>query len=371
MSQLALLTLVFITTYLKLDAAHVGIHSLYGYDEDNPTLSLYNRQATLPKVINSVDIQSRLIPTYFTPVDLWQNLINSIYRLQTSSDMTTQNPLENKKKSSTLNKQLPSQQEDSLENTVLKFLKSSVHQLRNDYVHELQQVLSVDKTITCCQNGKCTVVRELKECNTEHIKLQTQPVEIDNKNTSEPKTFHKPLNITQSNSTVQKLDDSTAELPDDEVEIIRKDILLATNNLRAKHQSSELLINGEMNAYAQEWSNSIATTNIIKHRPDPHQYGENIFSSSAYLVNMGEVAVQSWYDEIDLDGGYNFEGDEKEMSKNSSLHFTQVIWKNTKEIGIGVSKMGNGWYIIVVNYSPPGNVVGFFKENVLPKKDSE
>ena len=46
-------------------------------------------------------------------------------------------------------------------------------------------------------------------------------------------------------------------------------------------------------------------------------------------------------------------------------HFTQVVWKDTRQLGCGVA-MCDGGEIWVCNYSPPGNFVRSFRQNVLP-----
>lgn len=45
--------------------------------------------------------------------------------------------------------------------------------------------------------------------------------------------------------------------------------------------------------------------------------------------------------------------------------FTQVVWKNSKEIGVGVTKKDNKFYIVAL-YNPPGNILGTVTQNVLP-----
>jgi hypothetical protein len=48
-------------------------------------------------------------------------------------------------------------------------------------------------------------------------------------------------------------------------------------------------------------------------------------------------------------------------------HFTQVVWKNTTEIGCGCKNGCSPWYsICVCQYNPPGNYIGQFEENVFP-----
>ena len=66
--------------------------------------------------------------------------------------------------------------------------------------------------------------------------------------------------------------------------------------------------------------------------------------------------------------GYKFEG----QFSSGTLHFTQVIWKESRKLGIGrVEKVldYNGTTMkcafIVGRYKVVGNLVGAFKENVL------
>lgn len=51
----------------------------------------------------------------------------------------------------------------------------------------------------------------------------------------------------------------------------------------------------------------------------------------------------------------------------NSGHFTQVVWKESKELGVAFAKIG-GKVIVVANYSPPGNYIGHFAENVPPPR---
>ena len=48
-------------------------------------------------------------------------------------------------------------------------------------------------------------------------------------------------------------------------------------------------------------------------------------------------------------------------------HFSQMVWKSSKRIGIGESGSATGKFYIVASYYPPGNTDGGFEENVLPK----
>jgi hypothetical protein len=67
-----------------------------------------------------------------------------------------------------------------------------------------------------------------------------------------------------------------------------------------------------------------------------------------------------WYDEVK---DYDFNAARFGMNTG---HFTQVVWKGTTELGCGIA-LGRSWIYGVCHYGPPGNVIGAFRENVLPK----
>lgn len=83
--------------------------------------------------------------------------------------------------------------------------------------------------------------------------------------------------------------------------------------------------------------------------------------------NFAANAAEDWYAEIKY---YPF-GDFHAGAgpKPNFLHFTQMVWKGTKEVGYGLSKCGNTYYV-VARYFPPGNIdvlgMHLFEENVLP-----
>ncbi|MFM9445583.1 hypothetical protein [Streptomyces acidiscabies] len=46
--------------------------------------------------------------------------------------------------------------------------------------------------------------------------------------------------------------------------------------------------------------------------------------------------------------------------------FSQVVWKSSARIGVGMAKTTNGKTYVVVDYAPAGNVAGQYAANVLP-----
>ncbi|VVC31601.1 CAP domain,Cysteine-rich secretory protein, allergen V5/Tpx-1-related [Cinara cedri] len=87
------------------------------------------------------------------------------------------------------------------------------------------------------------------------------------------------------------------------------------------------------------------------------------------VIELGIKAVDCWYGEIEF---FDFQVTNEQMAATSkALHFTQVVWKDSKELGVGASKsVKTGEIYLVCNYDLPGNVESDFKNNVLPPKSS-
>ncbi|EEC02687.1 conserved hypothetical protein, partial [Ixodes scapularis] len=78
---------------------------------------------------------------------------------------------------------------------------------------------------------------------------------------------------------------------------------------------------------------------------------------------LAKDVVKAWYDEIK---DYNFNNG---GFSGATGHFTQVVWKNSTKLGCGWARSHRNNIYVVCNYSPPGNYMDKFKENVLrPKK---
>lgn len=88
-----------------------------------------------------------------------------------------------------------------------------------------------------------------------------------------------------------------------------------------------------------------------------------MYSSDYSHVPTARDAVKEWYDEIKL---HTFD---VEKVTQGSLHFTQLIWKSSTELGVGIARNKKGQTYVVCNYNPRGNFIGQFSENV-PKPRS-
>merc|ERR1712061_17464 len=153
----------------------------------------------------------------------------------------------------------------------------------------------------------------------------------------------------------------TQEISTDPVDVskFRQDSLTAHNTYRAKHGVGALKLNAELNALAQEWADHLIAEGTFEHRPN-NNAGENIYMSSGSAAqDQAQGAVDSWYSEIK---DYTF-GREPSRGGPVTGHFTQVVWKGSSEVGVGVAQKGSK-VIVVANYSPPGNYMGQHADNV-------
>ncbi|XP_042142042.1 Golgi-associated plant pathogenesis-related protein 1-like [Ixodes scapularis] len=139
------------------------------------------------------------------------------------------------------------------------------------------------------------------------------------------------------------------------------------NYYRKPSATSPLRYIYNLQAWAQQWAEKLALTDVIEHRPpqpDPYnRMGENIYwkgLTEPNFVPSGQKRVTTlWFKEIHQynynNPGYN--------SKTS--HFTQMVWKATIYVGCGYAR---SYYskttYVVCNYWPQGNTRGEFAEDV-------
>ncbi|KOC66548.1 Golgi-associated plant pathogenesis-related protein 1, partial [Habropoda laboriosa] len=137
------------------------------------------------------------------------------------------------------------------------------------------------------------------------------------------------------------------------------------NEYRTIHGSPPLQIDDQLNEVAQEWAVSLLKRGVLEYKSDP-EYGENIYLSLPRVLAheiKPEDPLEDWYRE----GRYFKYGVEEVKGLEGVRHFTQLVWKDTKLIGLGLAKdIDEERAFFVCVYQPPGNVSGEFAENVLP-----
>lgn len=112
------------------------------------------------------------------------------------------------------------------------------------------------------------------------------------------------------------------------------------------------------------------------------KYGENLYysyNSDPSVTAKASDACDSWYNEIKY-----FTFGREPLSTRAGMifvcffsscgifnssdavsgHFTQLIWKDTSEVGMGIARSRTGKQYIVANYNPPGNYIGRYAASV-------
>ncbi|EDO34555.1 predicted protein, partial [Nematostella vectensis] len=135
-----------------------------------------------------------------------------------------------------------------------------------------------------------------------------------------------------------------------------RDCFRQHNIYRHQHRACRLLWSADLASDAAEWAEHLASTNRLEHSPQK-ECGENLACAGGYDLR-GDKAAEMWYDEVK---DYNFET----LAYNAKCgHFTQLVWRGTKEIGVAKRVSADGTQFVVARYHPPGNVLGEFKENI-------
>lgn len=158
-----------------------------------------------------------------------------------------------------------------------------------------------------------------------------------------------------------------------------QDCLDAHNNYRAKHGVPPLMWSRDLAEGAQAWADQLASTDSLQHdqvATQNHKIGENLAYFQPAVpkcegamvdncVNCREM-VQRWYGEVK---NYDFDKGGPNRIKAPYRHFSQLIWADTSELGVGTAVSKRFGFITVARYRPSGNGGGAveFTKNVPPE----
>lgn len=110
---------------------------------------------------------------------------------------------------------------------------------------------------------------------------------------------------------------------------------------------------------AAAWAENMASKDQIYHSKNNTRegQGENLYMTTATdRKHSGRNASQAWYEEIKL---YTYAPINSGANDFAAIgHYTQMIWKNTTEVGMALAVSKSGATYVVARYSPPGNFVG-------------
>ena len=135
-----------------------------------------------------------------------------------------------------------------------------------------------------------------------------------------------------------------------------QEILAAHNKYRAAVGVPALQWSDSLAAGAQQYANYLASTKQFKHSGTPG-VGENLAQGGPPNAFTVTKLVDMWGNEKQYFVKGIFPNVSRTGNWESVGHYTQVIWRNTTQVGCGVAT-GNGNIVMVGRYSPPGNVSG-------------
>jgi hypothetical protein len=73
--------------------------------------------------------------------------------------------------------------------------------------------------------------------------------------------------------------------------------------------------------------------------------------------------IQLWYSQST---NYDYTQNQAKPGKSTGS-FTALVWKGSTKVGMGASvRAGNGYLYLLIMFSPPGNMKGGYRVNVLP-----
>jgi pathogenesis-related protein 1 len=130
---------------------------------------------------------------------------------------------------------------------------------------------------------------------------------------------------------------------------LARDMLAAHNAVRAKVGVPPLVWSEKLAAAAQEWADTLIAQRRFEHRPNS-SHGENLFRLDGGRATPRNV-VERWASE---QANFNYKSN---RCKGECGHYTQIVWRSTKEVGCAVAR-GGGREVWVCEYAPPGNYVG-------------
>lgn len=127
-------------------------------------------------------------------------------------------------------------------------------------------------------------------------------------------------------------------------------------------------------------ANHLATTGALVHSKTKYRnepVGENLrcqswsvtgkfgifhFFAHTYDVYPGKEMTETWYNESKKYDYHN-----RQLYQSETGHFTQVVWKNSQEVGFAQAQ-GPSMNFAVAMYYPAGNFLGEYEKNVFPAK---
>ncbi|UJR09643.1 hypothetical protein I4U23_013877 [Adineta vaga] len=135
------------------------------------------------------------------------------------------------------------------------------------------------------------------------------------------------------------------------------------NKARSRYDASAVSLNDQLSIIAQRWANHMAQTGKLEHSPaEMRNFGRQTLGENYAAVFQTELTaskmVRKWLKE-----GRTYQFGSNGCRDNEN--FTQLVWRATREIGVGRAQSTDGnWSYGVVVFDPPGNIPNQYTSNV-------
>uniref|UniRef100_A0A0K0FD00 CAP domain-containing protein (inferred by orthology to a zebrafish protein) n=1 Tax=Strongyloides venezuelensis TaxID=75913 RepID=A0A0K0FD00_STRVS len=126
------------------------------------------------------------------------------------------------------------------------------------------------------------------------------------------------------------------------------------NMYRSLHKVTSLELSEDLSELAENLADEYAA----KIKLDVNKYPNYGILYDRSRVEAASTILKHWYDKNEK---YSFFW--SKPNSKSAFSFTQIVWKSTTELGIGV-KVDNGYLFVVCVFYPKGNKKGEYKKNV-------
>ena len=138
-------------------------------------------------------------------------------------------------------------------------------------------------------------------------------------------------------------------------------VLNRINDIRDIHRAKPLATSIQLSDSAQAWASSLSSSHLLSKRDG------QIIGLAKIPVSFNDVTpyvlstIDKWYAQNAL-----YDVNMAACVPTMSCDFTQLVWKASTSIGIGFDSWDQDTIVIVIDFSPKGNVPNTFYNNVSP-----